>query len=299
MVGIYTKLKEDNLHEENKLKATLAHSKELDMLKSNNEILQKQIEHLKKELEDRAKFIQNLPSLLKDNIEDKKHGYKEKQELKDELEKKFKQTLKESGKNFEKEFKLSAQKYENLLKQKDSEMESFKNEINMIKSRYDVDMSKNGEEQAKIYELLTNLLESYKKLFDSRKFGTNPNSITAFTNFLKAKENFDKVTEATIVNLTRYNFPLLFCAIENKKQNLSYSAKNIIGFSVASLDKLKKNEAVSIKNSQKNNLLQSPFKKSYQSQYERHEIEAKINLNNYNKKDLSISVLILVKKLMF
>ena len=74
MFNVYTKMKEDYLHEENKLRINTDHAKELDILRNEIERLRTKNEALINMIEDKNKHIHNLPNLLMDNIAERKEN---------------------------------------------------------------------------------------------------------------------------------------------------------------------------------------------------------------------------------
>lgn len=284
MVNMYTRLKEDNLHEENKIKIMLENSKEIENIKSENEILHRQIELYRKEVEEKNKFIHNLPTLLKDKIDDKKDKSQKANDIKNEIELKYKKTLKETQHNFQKEIKINKETYEGMLKQKEEEMEGFKKEINTLKHRLDYEMNKYSDEMVKIYKNLQKSIESYRKLFDMRRLGSNANSITSFTSFLKSKENYDKICDNISENLIRYNYPLLFNILDSRKVGISTEVSGVFGNGIplsTSTKNLRETKDAPVQVTKKS----SPKKNKT---IENH-INININMQNYNKNNLSLS----------
>jgi hypothetical protein len=221
MVKIFTKLKEDQIHEENKLKLTLDNSKQLDELKSRNKHLEMAIEKYKKDLEEKTKLIHNLPTVLKDNININKDFSTKKEELKSELEKNFQKTLRDEKLLYQNEIKIITEKYENILNQKKVENDTVKGYYANLKNNFDREIKKHLDELTKLYDLFAQLTNNYKKYFDSKKISSTTvnsnNSVSAFTNFLKSKDEFDKIFDNVNHHITRYHFPHMFSAVDEGK----------------------------------------------------------------------------------
>jgi hypothetical protein len=182
--------------------------------------------------------------------------------------------LRETQQNFKKEMNVNTLSYEATLKQKNDEIESYKNENASLKNRIDYETKKYSEELLRIHQNLQNLLDNYKKLFDMRRIGNNISSITSFTSFLKSKESFDKICSSTSETIIRYNFPLLYSALDNKKGNSTIKVESSTSNPFLILSN---SVPFEVKNNSKNSAIKKPESPQ----------KSLVNLNSNN--DLSLS----------
>ena len=212
MVTLYNKLKEDNLFEENKIKIMLDHSKIVDKLKIENQNLIKQLENYRKEVESNSKLIKSLPSIMTENISEKKKNAEIKEELKNKLEKNYIENITKMKESHTKDVRYYKQGYENSLKNKDNEISTLNNEIFNLQNKFEEDMKKYSEEAFRLYEFFNLVVTNYKKSLDLKK-------IKNLGILAKSKEELDALVDQTCRNLNRINFPMVYSLLDEKDKH--------------------------------------------------------------------------------
>jgi len=232
-LGNYLKIKEENLHEENKMKILLENSKELDELKRKNEMLEKQIEEYKKALVENAKTIHNLPNILKENIEERKEIAKKREELKGHYDKNMKQTTKNLEKKYTIEIESTTSKFEKELKYKEETLKKLNDDYHKQKKEHEEEVSQINNELVNFYLMVNPILECYQKdlepiitkLINNYFNGTNSLQIQAVkttNNFFSGGNTKERISSAKI-NSANFNSNLnnnnLNNASTNQNQN--------------------------------------------------------------------------------
>ncbi len=162
-LGNYLKIKEDNLHKENKMKIVLENSKELEELKRKNEQLEKKIEEYRKVIEENSKKLKNLPNILKENTEDRKEIAKKREELKGNLDKQMKSSIKQIEKKYNVEIESNSYRFELELKHKEDNLRKINEEFSRQKKQHEDEVFKINNELINFYELVNSILENYQK----------------------------------------------------------------------------------------------------------------------------------------
>jgi vacuolar-type H+-ATPase subunit I/STV1 len=214
MVTMYSRIKENNLLEENKLKLLLNNNKEKDSLKKQVETLTIQIDLLKKEINEKTGLYRKLPETLKENLVNKEQLGQLKKEIKKKANMKVMNEIESLRKNHELELINVKNQYEEMIKQKNSLISQYEGE--KINNLFNSDR-KVKEIIAELYnlnDLIEKIIKQYKKRFDMRKYSIN--TITPGM-FLKIKEEYDKDIGEISMNINKYNFPYLFDAIKEYK----------------------------------------------------------------------------------
>ena len=216
LIRIYTQIKEEKKQEENLLHMKNEHSKKIENLKDKNKILEDKIKYYIDENEKKFNIINNLPFLLKNNIDNNDKNFTDKEKLKNKIKNFYKKEIEEIGKNFQSENKIIIEKYENLLKQKNLEIKTKNNLIEDLNKKVQQNNGIYIDELIRIYDTFEDLIEKYNKCFDQRKFGSNVNNIKNFATFLNLKEEFDKTIDKNEKSVNRIQYPILFKNLDEK-----------------------------------------------------------------------------------
>ena len=216
LIRIYTQIKEEKKQEENLLHMKNEHSKKIENLKDKNKILEDKIKYYIDENEKKFNIINNLPFLLKNNIDNNDKNFTDKEKLKNKMKNFYKKEIEEIGKNFQSENKIIIEKYENLLKQKNLEIKTKNNLIEDLNKKVQQNNGIYIDELIRIYDTFEDLIEKYNKCFDQRKFGSNVNNIKNFATFLNLKEEFDKTIDKNEKSVNRIQYPILFKNLDEK-----------------------------------------------------------------------------------
>lgn len=162
-IANHIKVREENLHEENKIKILCENSKELDELKKKNEILEKQISEYRKIVEENGKKIQSLPNILKENIEERKEIAKKREELKGQFDKNMKTQTKTLEKKYCIEIESNTLKFQNEINHKDEMLKKLSDDHLKLKKAFDDDYAKLTNEFNCFYDLINPIAEHYKR----------------------------------------------------------------------------------------------------------------------------------------
>ena len=216
LIRIYTQIKEEKKQEENLLHMKNEHSKKIENLKDKNKILEDKIKYYIDENEKKFNIINNLPFLLKNNIDNNDKNFIDKEKLKNKMKNFYKKEIEEIGKNFQSENKIIIEKYENLLNQKNLEIKTRNNIIEELNKKVQQNNGIYIDELIRIYDTFEDLIEKYNKCFDQRKFGNNVNNIKNFATFLNLKEEFDKTIDKNEKSVNRIQYPILFKNLDEK-----------------------------------------------------------------------------------
>ena len=216
LIRIYTQIKEEKKQEENLLHIKNEHSKKLENLKDKNKFLEEKIKYYIDENEKKFSIINNLPVLLKNNIDNNDKNFTDKEKLKNKIKNFYKKEIEEIGKNYQSENKIVIEKYENLLKQKNLEIKTKDNIIEDLNKKVKQNNGMYIDELIRIYDTFEDLIEKYNKCFDGRKFGSNVNNIKNFLTFLNLKEEFDKTVDKNEKSVNRIQYPILFKNLDEK-----------------------------------------------------------------------------------
>lgn len=247
MVTMYSKIKESNLLEENKLKLLLNNNKEKDALKRQVDTLTIQVELLKKEINEKTGLYRKLPETLKENLVNKEQLGQMKKEIKKKANIKLMNEIESLKKNHELELNNVRLQFEELIKQKNQIINQYENQ--KINNSFNSD-KKIKEMIGELYhlnEIIEKIIKQYKKKFDMRKFSIN--TVTPGM-FLKIKEEYDKDIVEISMNINKYNFPYLFESIkefrviskDEMSNNLIKMKKDIKFSNVYNSSLLKNNE---------------------------------------------------------
>ncbi len=219
-------LKEKNRFEEEKFKIKMENDKNFVFMINENKRLNFVNEKIKNDVENKNNIIKNLAENLKFNIENKKNLNEIKEKIRFEIEEKFKKEIKEIYFNFENEKKISEEKLNNIIKNKENEINEIKEKIENLNNKNKIKFEEIYKENILFHYLLTNLIKKFK--FEFGYFNNN-NKLTnnKIVEFMKAKENFEKILFLTDKNINLMNFPLTLKDVIENNNNYNKILKNI------------------------------------------------------------------------
>ena len=217
LVKIYTEIKEEKLAYEKQIKLRNEHSKNIEILKEKNKILNELLNSFKKENEIKNDIIKNLPNAFHEKIESKNKIEADEEKITNDIKKHFKKEINDLEKNYIKENNIIIKKYENLINQKENQMKKTDNEINEINKKMKMAHSNFEKEIYELYKIIDDLITNYKKFFEQKKaFSSDINEIKNFIVYLNIKYEFDKIIDKYEKNVNRFKFPLLFNELDEK-----------------------------------------------------------------------------------
>ena len=217
LVKIYTEIKEEKLAYEKQIKLRNEHSKNIEILKEKNKILNELLNRFKKENEIKNDIIKNLPNAFHEKIESKNKIEADEEKITNDIKKHFKKEINDLEKNYIKENNIIIKKYENLINQKENQMKKTDNEINEINKKMKMAHSNFEKEIYELYKIIDDLITNYKKFFEQKKaFSSDINEIKNFIVYLNIKYEFDKIIDKYEKNVNRFKFPLLFNELDEK-----------------------------------------------------------------------------------
>lgn len=226
MVSMYSRIKEKNLSEENKLKILLNHNKEKDNLKLENANLKLQVESLKKDLEYRNSQFEKLPDILKANVDKENNTNVIKDDIKIKYDKVFNKKISDIKENYKKEIETQALKLNIEIKELKDKLNEYKIKETNENYKYDKKLKEFHNEIYNLNKVLSYLVRSFKKTFDVKKLNFNNIPHGYYTNII---EEFNKHISEIIFEVNKYSYPNLFNAIEkNRKFNVDNNNNNDI-----------------------------------------------------------------------
>ena len=218
MMNYYAELKEKNQDEQNKLKIHLEHSKEIQSVKEQNVRLMKVNAQVHQDNEKKAKLIENFSKMINDKVNRNAEISQIRKEIQSELEQKMKEEILEYRKAVEKEKKKFMKDKEILLNEKDKEIVTLSSKLEELQINSKKEENKLITELVYLYEFLMNIIQKFKKEFNSKS--THYLSPANFNSFIIAKDNYEEVIKLTEKNLNMLNFPKTFEAISTKTNKI-------------------------------------------------------------------------------
>ena len=217
LVKIYTEIKEGKLAYEKEIKLKNEHSKNIEILKEKNKILNELLNRFKKENEIKNDIIKNLPNAFHEKIENKNKIEADEEKITNDLKKHFKKEMNDLNKNFIKENNIIEKKYDNLINQKENQMKKTEHEINEINKKMKMVHGNFVKEIYGLYKIIDGLITNYKNYFGQKKpFSSDINEIKNFIVYLNIKYEFDKIIDKYEKSVNRFEFPLLFNELDEK-----------------------------------------------------------------------------------
>ena len=218
-------LKEKNRFEEEKIKIKMENEKEFIFVMNENKRLNFINEKIKNDVNNKNNIIKNLAQNLKNNIQNKKNINEIKENIRFEFEEKFKKEIKEIFDNFENEKKIIEEKLNNIIKTKENEIKEIKEKIENLNKKNKIKFNSILNENILFYYLITNLIKKFK--FEFGYFNNN-NQLTKnkIVEFMKAKENFEKILFSTEKNINLMNFPITLKDVIENNNNINKILKN-------------------------------------------------------------------------
>ncbi len=216
MINFFNEIREKNTLEENKLRMHLDHDIKLNQLESENKKLNVIINEYKKENENKFKYINNIPNILKENCDIQKKINEIKNNIQSEYDQKLKKEIFEISNNNKKEREKIEFKYEKLLQLKEEENKKLKNELEKINNENKINYNNLITESVLLYELLNNIFQKFKKEFSQMNF----TSVKKFNNLILSKNNFQELLENTEKSINMFSFPITLKEVNSKYNNL-------------------------------------------------------------------------------
>ena len=187
----------------------------IEELKNEIKTKNKLIENYKKEIENKNKIIFNLPKCLKETYTNSisNENKKENENLNENYNDNdstnsiniYNNEIKQIKLNNEKNMNILKLKYENIIKEKNNEIQKLEYNYEGFKLEKDKDINKYANETIKINKILMSLISNYKRIFDS-----NLTKKCSIINLNNKKEEFDKIIMTADKDINYNNFPLLY-----------------------------------------------------------------------------------------
>jgi hypothetical protein len=223
MVDIYTKMKENYIHEENKLKINSDHAKELEKLRSENEKLKRKVEHFNSILHEKNRHIDNLPEILKENINERKEFSKKKDELRVSMEAKLKANIDSVNTNGERNGIILKQKFDSVVEQKDQEIYNLREEFTDYKRDAEERIRKCNSDVISFYDNTTRIINTIKKTLDTKRLHV---TLLNNPNFNILREEFDKEFKPLCQYINRVNYPQIFAILDTRNREVIVKHKS-------------------------------------------------------------------------
>ena len=199
--------------------------KQIEELNDKLKVKDKLIEEYKKEISEKAKFLFNLPKVLKEsytykhteekgnkdkennlgehNLEEVNDNYLENKSL--ETDNLYTNEMEKLKKENQKKIDILKLNYDNLIKEKNNLIKTIEYNYEMLKEDKKKDINKYGNEIVKLNKILMSLISNYKRIYPSNS-GEKYNLI----NYTIKKEEFDKIIISVDEDININNFPLLY-----------------------------------------------------------------------------------------
>ena len=242
MVAIYTKMKEDYLHEENKLKINSEHANEMDQLRHENEKLKSKIDALERTIEEKNKLINSLPNVLKENINEKKNLSKQKEEIKSNYDNMLRKTISDLNQNYSKNVNTNKLQFEAIVHQKNLEIDKLKNEFLDYKREKEDKLRELNKEMVSLYEITNTYMTNNRKYLDVKRINS---TLLSNPNFVNLKGELDKEYKTIYSYITRGNFPYLHSILQSKGR--SFTSGETVTVSNEIVEERKRTSTKSIK----------------------------------------------------
>lgn len=302
MVNMYSKIKDNNELEEKKLRILLEYNNEKDKLRKELDNLRSQNESLKNELNLRNDQFKNLPSILKENVEERvRFG-----NAKDEIQNYYSNMLKEEGKivrdKCKKEIEYEKKKLNQIIDEKDELLRIANNKNNKIEYDNNQYLKEIASELVNLHTSLNEVLKEYKQSLDFKKINLNK---TPSGMLLKLKDDLDNKLEDIIVQINKRSYPILFKYLNDKnfhciKSKINYcKSKNTID----KKDKISTENDNNKDKEEKKNAEEKKMNYSINELYEEvfeligNQNYSELDLENLNNSDLKNIIINLQKKL--
>ena len=278
MIEYLNDIKERGNQENNKLRIHLDHDIKLNELENENKKLNQIIDEYKKENDNKFKFINNLPKVLKENCDIQKKITEIKNNIQSEYDQKLKNELNQITQNNKKEKEKLEIKYKKIIQLKEEENSILKNKIEEINKDNKNNYKNIIRESVLLYELINNIFQKYKKEFSSYNYSS---SIQKFNNFILSKDKFQELLDNTERSITMFSFPITLKEVNSKYNNLL----NKGDFKILKIDPIQKisNNTIYSSNNALMNNVNEIIKKNEKLEKENEELKQKFEkviLNN-------------------
>ena len=185
------------------------------------------ISMLKNELEKKSKIIMSIPKAIKNHMEKKDDESSissgEIIEIRQRKKKVCESDLMKLAKSNNEEIKTLKLKYENIIKQKDKEILENKYQLNIIENDNNTKINLYVDELMKLYQLFMNLIN-----FCNKSYLPFFNKNSSLVSLIKKTEELRFFLKNTENEISAYNYPFIFKALNQNKKYSKIFPKNII-----------------------------------------------------------------------
>ena len=222
MVMLFNNVKENKGNIEKELKLSNEVSETMGKLQGKISSLEKINEELRNDVKEKNKLLLNLPNVLQNKADEHFTLSQVKENTVKQCDMKLKKEIENFQKQNNQEIKIMKDKYENLIKQKDTSITGLNNAYSQLKMNYDFEVKTYSQELIKLDEMLMHLVKSFKFLMDKKKN-------TTFATFLNSKDEYENILISTANEINNINFPLLYkkLLLQNKLEINNFEKKII------------------------------------------------------------------------
>lgn len=210
MLKMFNNVKENKESKEKELKLSSEISNTISQMQKRIDSLETINKSLQSELENRNKVIQNLPQLLRNKSDEQFTISQIKESAKKQCDTKKKKELADIIISNDKEMKILKEKYDNILKQKDLNINELNSAYASLSRNYEYEVKTYSDELIRLDAMTMNLVRRYKAIFGKKEHN--------IATFLNLKQDFENLLLKTANDINNINFPLLFkkLLLENK-----------------------------------------------------------------------------------
>ena len=210
MLKMFNNAKENKESKEKELKLSSEVSNTISQMQKRIDSLEIINKSLQAELDSRNKVIQNLPQLLRNKSDEKLKISQIKENAMKQYDTKKKKELADIVISNDKEMKILKEKYENIIKQKDININELTSAYSTLSRNYEYEVKTYSDELIRLDTMTMNIVKKYKAIFGKKEHN--------IATFLNLKENFESLLLKTANDINNINFPLLYKKLlsENK-----------------------------------------------------------------------------------
>ena len=210
MLKMFNNAKENKESKEKELKLSSEVSNTISQMQKRIDSLEIINKSLQAELDSRNKVIQNLPQLLRNKSDEKLKISQIKENAMKQYDTKKKKELADIVISNDKEMKILKEKYDNIIKQKDININELTSAYSTLSRNYEYEVKTYSDELIRLDTMTMNIVKKYKAIFGKKEHN--------IATFLNLKENFESLLLKTANDINNINFPLLYKKLlsENK-----------------------------------------------------------------------------------
>lgn len=207
---MFNNAKENKESKEKELKLSSEVSNTISQMQKRIDSLEIINKSLQAELDSRNKVIQNLPQLLRNKSDEKLKISQIKENAMKQYDTKKKKELADIVISNDKEMKILKEKYDNIIKQKDININELTSAYSTLSRNYEYEVKTYSDELIRLDTMTMNIVKKYKAIFGKKEHN--------IATFLNLKENFESLLLKTANDINNINFPLLYKKLlsENK-----------------------------------------------------------------------------------